>query len=101
MVAHGTPDGFLGLPGGNVNGGQLADAVMNNPHYNGGPLRLMVCHSGADGSGIAQQLANELGVTVRAPTDMVGTNPVLGPGQAPQIANNGNWRVFLPITGAS
>ncbi|MCX4664857.1 putative T7SS-secreted protein [Streptomyces uncialis] len=101
VVAHGTPDGFLGLPGGNVNGGQLADAVMNNPHYNGGPLRLMVCHSGADGSGIAQQLANELGVTVRAPTDMVGTNPVLGPGQAPQIANNGNWRVFLPITGAS
>jgi hypothetical protein len=97
VVAHGTPDGFLALPEGNVNGGQIVDAVRANPNYNGEDLRLMVCHSGADSSGIAQQVANELGVTVRAPTDMVGTRPALGPGQTPVIANNGSWRTFLPI----
>ncbi|MEU0659901.1 putative T7SS-secreted protein [Streptomyces lavendulocolor] len=97
VIAHGSEDGYLALPGGGVNGGQIVDAVTNNPHYQGGPLRLMVCHSGADTSGIAQQIANELGVTVRAPTNMVGTDPVLGRGQVPQIAHDGYWRVFLPI----
>ncbi|MGW2558204.1 putative T7SS-secreted protein [Streptomyces sp. NPDC001514] len=97
VVAHGSRDGFLEMPGGNVNGGQIVDAVTNNPSYNGGPLRLLVCHSGSDTSGIAQQIANELGTTVRAPTDLVGTNPVLGRGQVPQIANDGYWRIFLPI----
>lgn len=101
VVAHGSKDGFLELPGGNVNGGQIVDAVTNNPHYNGGPIRLMVCHSGADTSVIAQQVANELGVTVRAPTNKVGTSPVLGVGQVPQIADSGYWRVFLPITGGN
>lgn len=95
VVAHGSRDGFLALPEGPVNGGQLVDAVLNNPHYDGGPLRLMVCHSGS--SGIARQVANELGVTVRAPTNMVGTNPVLGRGHDPVIADGGYWRIFLPI----
>ncbi len=54
VVAHGSRDGFLETPNGPVNGGQFVDAVRNNPNYNGGPLRLMVCHSGADSSGIAQ-----------------------------------------------
>ncbi len=97
VVAHGTRDGFLEMPNGSVNGGQIVDAVTNNPNYTGGPLRLMVCHSGADSSGIAQQVANELGVTVTAPTNKVGTNPVLGPGQIPRIADSGYWRTFLPL----
>ncbi|WP_226961992.1 MULTISPECIES: RHS repeat-associated core domain-containing protein [Streptomyces] len=97
VVAHGSRDGFLAMPEGNVNGGQISDAIRNNPNYDGGDLRLMVCHSGSDTSGIAQDLANELGVTVKAPTDMVGTQPALGPGQTPRIANNGSWRIFLPI----
>ncbi|MFE7115106.1 RHS repeat-associated core domain-containing protein, partial [Streptomyces sp. NPDC057654] len=97
VVAHGSRDGFLEMPNGGVNGGQIVDAVTNNPNYTGGPLRLMVCHSGADSSGIAQQVANELGVTVTAPTNKVGTNPRLGPGQTPQIADSGYWRTFLPL----
>jgi RHS repeat-associated protein len=99
VVAHGSRDGFLETPDGPVNGGQLVDGILNNPNYNGGPLRLMVCHSGAESSGIAQQIANEMGVTVRAPTDRVGTSPLLGPGQIPQIDNGGYWRTFLPIIG--
>ncbi|GAA2941628.1 putative T7SS-secreted protein [Kitasatospora cinereorecta] len=98
VVAHGSRDGFLDMPGGRVNGGQIVDAITNNPSYNGGPVRLMVCHSGADGSGIAQQVANELGITVRAPTEKVGTNPIMGTGQIPQIDRDGYWRIFLPIS---
>ncbi|MHC5903060.1 putative T7SS-secreted protein [Streptomyces sp. S6] len=102
VVAHGSPDGFLELRDKKkANGGQIVDAITNNPHYDGGPLRLLVCHSGADSSGIGQQIANELGVTVRAPTDRVGTNPVLGSGQVPRIDGGGYWRIFLPIIGGS
>ncbi|MFJ9703329.1 putative T7SS-secreted protein [Streptomyces fradiae] len=103
VVAHGTRDGVLDMlnaderAGRFVNGGQIVDAVTNNPNYHGGPLRLLVCHSGADTSGIAQQIANELGVTVRAPTDRVGTDSSLGRGQDPRIDNDGYWRVFIPI----
>ncbi|MCJ0873264.1 putative T7SS-secreted protein [Streptomyces sp. AP-93] len=97
VVAHGSPDGWLEMPDGPVNAGQLVDAVTNNPHYNGGPLRLMVCHSGADGSWVAQRIANELGTTVRAPTDRVGVERLGGPGQTPQIDRGGYWRVFLPM----
>nr|WP_233518262.1 RHS repeat-associated core domain-containing protein [Streptomyces corynorhini] len=95
VVAHGSRDGFLELGQDRVNGGQIVDAVTNNPNYSGGCVRLLVCHSGS--SGIAQQVADELRVAVRAPTDMVGTNPRLGAGQQPQIANEGSWRMFLPI----
>ncbi|MEU9108159.1 putative T7SS-secreted protein [Streptomyces xanthophaeus] len=97
VVAHGSPEGWLEMPHGNVNAGQLVDAVTNNPHYNGGPLRLMVCHSGSDGSWIAQRIANELGTTVRAPTDRVGTDRLGGTGQTPVIDKGGYWRVFLPM----
>ncbi|MFJ6370807.1 putative T7SS-secreted protein [Streptomyces virginiae] len=97
VVAHGSRSGFLEMPHGDVNAGQLVDAVRNNPHYNGGPLRLMVCHSGSDAAWTAQRIANELGTTVRAPTDRAGTNPALGPGQVPQVDNGGYWRVFLPM----
>ncbi|MFE0271633.1 RHS repeat-associated core domain-containing protein [Streptomyces sp. NPDC058992] len=104
VIAHGTKDNFLDLtPEGAteerlINSGQLVDAIQNNPNYTGGNVRLLVCHSGAGGSSCtAQHVANELGVTVRAPTDMVGTNPALGPGQKPQIAKGGYWRIFLPM----
>ncbi|MET9600653.1 hypothetical protein [Streptomyces sp. NPDC006459] len=39
VVAHGSRSGFLEMPHGDVNAGQLVDAVRNNPHYNAGPLR--------------------------------------------------------------
>ncbi|MCP3819959.1 sugar-binding protein [Streptomyces sp. A3M-1-3] len=97
VIAHGTPEGYLDLDEGLVNGGQIVDAVRSNANYSGGCIRLMVCHSGTDGPNIAQQVANEMGVTVRAPTNAVGTNPALGPGQVPQIARGGYWRMFLPI----
>ncbi|GAA3619464.1 hypothetical protein GCM10023079_06370 [Streptomyces chitinivorans] len=95
VVAHGTPDGFISLDGELTNGGQLVEAIRSNPNYVEGQVcRLIVCHSGA--SGVAQQVADELGVPVLAPTDRVGTNRDLGQGQVPQIDRGGVWKLIRP-----
>ncbi|MDI3419941.1 RHS repeat-associated core domain-containing protein [Streptomyces sp. B-S-A12] len=41
---------------------QIADAVLENPHYRGGPIQLVTCH-GANGA--ARELGEILGVEVR------------------------------------
>ncbi|GAB1695070.1 LamG-like jellyroll fold domain-containing protein [Krasilnikovia sp. M28-CT-15] len=95
VVAHGTSDGYVDLNGEITNGGQLVDAIRANPHYREGQAcRLMVCHSGV--SGVGQQVADELNVPVLAPTDRVGTNPLLGRGQDPVVDNGGDWVTLHP-----
>jgi RHS repeat-associated protein len=47
----------------------LADALRANPAYAGGPIRLLACRAGYEWGGAAQQLSDELGVPVMAPTD--------------------------------
>ncbi|MFE4972105.1 RHS repeat-associated core domain-containing protein [Kitasatospora sp. NPDC056651] len=95
IVAHGTRDGYISLDGELTNGGQLVEAVRSNPAYvEGQPCRLMVCHSGV--SGVGQQVANELGVYVLAPSDRVGTIAALGRGQTPVIDNEGVWMWLRP-----
>jgi hypothetical protein len=61
-----------------LSAGQTVDAVCSNPHYAECDLRLLVCHVELDASGMGQQVANEMGVTVRALT---------------------GWRIFLPVVG--
>ena len=105
VVVHGERDGLIrpGMIGADgadwptnyTHPNQVADAVRANPHYNGGPVRLLICHSGAaigpEGRTTAQEIADALGVPVLAPTDAVGV-PRRGPaGQEPSIANNGSW----------
>jgi len=112
VVVHGNNKGYfmpgrtnqagVDFPPGEVNPTHIAEAIRNNPNYNGEPIRLISCHSGtvAQGSGeipAAQALANRLGVPVQAPTDEVGVFPKLPPGQEPVILHNGYWRTFLPI----
>ncbi|MCX4747620.1 hypothetical protein OG455_19210 [Kitasatospora sp. NBC_01287] len=113
VVIHGNNQGYFepgrinaagkGFSGGDTHPGHIADAIRNSPYYEGGPIRLVSCHSGTVGDGIAevpaaQTLANELGVPVMAPTNKVGTVPALGAGQEPQIFGEGYWRTFLPMT---
>jgi uncharacterized protein YukE len=112
VVVHGNNKGFFmpgrvnaagaDFPPGEVSASHIAEAIRNNPHYHGGPVRLISCHSGDVLPGIpevpaAQLIANELGVPVLAPTNEVGIFPNLPPGQEPVILKGGYWRTFLPI----
>lgn len=112
VVVHGNNQGYFEpgrvnaygteFPGGEVHPSHIADAVRNNPSYDGGPVRLVSCHSGTVAEvsmeiPAAQAVANQLGVPVKAPTDTVGVFPARGPGQTPKVFNGGHWRIFLPM----
>jgi len=111
VVVHGLPNGlvvpgYVGSDGGDHPGSpthphQIAEAVGQNPHYRGGPVRLLICHSarvepGAGVPPVAQQIADALGVTVVAPTDVVGVNRYGPRRQVPQVGNGGRWVSFQP-----
>lgn len=112
VVVHGNNKGFfmpgrknaagVDFPPGEVSAGHIIEAIRNNPSYNGGPIRLISCHTGVLKEGelgipAAQAVANELKVPVMAPTDEVGIYPSRGKGQQPEVQNGGYWRTFLPL----
>ncbi|WP_444947451.1 WXG100 family type VII secretion target [Micromonospora ureilytica] len=83
---------------------QVADAIRANPHYDGGPVRLVSCHTGtvAPEAGVppaAQQVADALAVPVTAPTDAVGVDRYGPVGQTPMIRGDGEWKTFYPNGG--
>ena len=53
---------------------ELAYRIMDSGKYNGGPIRLLACSSGAVENGAAQQLADLLKVPVLAPMDTLFTS---------------------------
>lgn len=72
LVAHGEPGHILVEHNGNqisVDHRVAAKLLKNDGHYNGGPIRLLSCHTGKVGAGFAQNLANKLNRPVKAPTD--------------------------------
>ncbi|GHC74441.1 hypothetical protein [Streptomyces cinnamoneus] len=112
VVVHGNDKGFfmpgrknamgVDFPPGEVHATHIVEAIRNNPSYRGEPIRLISCHTGRVKEGIsdipaAQQVANDLGVPVMAPTDEVGIYPSRGKGQVPEVQNDGYWRTFLPM----
>ena len=78
----------------NVSAYEFAEILKNSPVYEGGSIRLIACEAGADGSAVAQMVANRLGVDVLAPTDTVYVYPdgVMNVGKY----NNGRWVIFSP-----
>ena len=75
----------------------LALMLKKDPGYNSGNIRLVSCSTGALDTGFAQNLANKLGVTVKAPTDTVWVWPNGGLTVGPsQMQNTGSWRIFKP-----
>lgn len=113
VVVHGNNQGFFepwrvneagsSFSAGDTHPTHIADAIRANPSYDGGPVRLVSCHTGTTAEGAldiaaAQAVANELGVPVMAPTNKVGVNTKLGPSQTPKIFGGGYWRTFLPMT---
>ena len=100
VVIHGTPDSFGVWHNGKweyIDQRSLTNFLKNNPEYKGGPVRLISCSTGAKSDGIAQQLANKLGVEVMAPSDTLYIYPngstVIGPNP---YTNSGSWESFKP-----
>jgi hypothetical protein len=111
VIVHGANEGQF-LPGavnaagndlslGDTHPNHIADAVMENPHYQGGAIRLIACHSavvedGLDENPAAQAVADRIGVPVKAPTNSTGPIRSRGPGQEPRHFNDGYWKYFKP-----
>ena len=76
---------------------EFADMLRNSPTYSGGDIRLLACDAGAKQNGLAQQLADELGVNVLAPTEMVWIfmdgEMFIGPDR---YIRSGEWILFKP-----
>ena len=77
----------------------LAGIIESDTGYTGGPVRLLSCSAGALDEGIAQNLANKLGVEVIAPTDTLwiykNGRLVIGPSPAVDtcvLASLLSWR---------
>jgi hypothetical protein len=92
VIVHGGRDGMAIVEEVSVNPGHIVDLIRNNPGYTAGQgCRLLVCHAGA--SGLAQDVANGLGVPVRGATNVV--RAIVGGGT--EVGHGGYWRTFLPI----
>ncbi len=65
-------------PGTALTMSELRDSILADESYDGGPIRVIACNAGRDANGLAQRLADVMGVNVLAPTttvyvDMEGT----------------------------
>jgi hypothetical protein len=75
----------------------LARFIASRPDYAGEPVRLLSCGTGGLPDGLAQNLANKLGVPVLAPSDRLWITEYgrlfIGPDQ---FTHSGEWRTFVP-----
>jgi hypothetical protein len=68
----------------------LARFIQGSLGYNGQPVRLIACSAGACATGLAQNLANKLGVPVLAPTADAFVS------HTGAFGTWGEWRLFMP-----
>ncbi|MET0812326.1 MAG: hypothetical protein ABWY03_04675 [Microbacterium sp.] len=102
---HGSPSAVQGGDGTMMDAATFADVVRRRTDWDGEtPIRLFSCDTGRQPDGFAQQLSNELGVDVTAPTTPVWSrpggdpfvtdiDPVTG---APVWPPSGTWVQFSP-----
>ena len=89
VAGHGDEVSMEGPHGEDISPRDLADSLRANPDYAPGTnVRLLSCYVGSCDTGFAAQLADELGVQVKAPTGLLdiydnGTLEV-----------EGTWRTF-------
>ena len=69
MKGEGNPNDFIDLTP-----QEYAKRIRNSSAYKGGDIRIISCKAGAKKDGAAQQLADELGVIVLAPTETVNVD---------------------------
>jgi RHS repeat-associated protein len=100
VLGHGAKDGWLGDGTGNVISPQgMSGYIQSQPDYRKGQaVTLYACHMGSGGDkSYAQQLSNELGADVIAPTDRLDTCNLGGGDVLAKVANGGTFARFIPI----
>ena len=76
---------------------EFAQILSEDPNYNGGNIRLISCSAGNGDECFAQQLADELGVSVLAPSGVVVVYPDGKINIQPsETSKKGKWRIFTP-----
>ncbi|MCQ2995030.1 hypothetical protein QCD79_12775 [Pseudomonas quasicaspiana] len=108
VIAHGSTQKIeVVTPGGTIMADQrvVSRLIENNPAYSGQPIRLLSCDTGACDAGFAQSLANKMGVSVKAPTNLVWAygdgRMVVAPRYPsnpnfPDLSNQGEFKIFNP-----
>ncbi|MDD1149603.1 hemagglutinin repeat-containing protein, partial [Pseudomonas sp. TNT2022 ID357] len=108
VVAHGSKKKIeIVTPNGIVMADQrvVSKLIESNPGYSGQPIRLLSCDTGACDTGFAQNLANKMGVAVKAPTNLVWAYDdgrlVVAPRSPlnenlPDLLNQGTFKIFTP-----
>ncbi|MDK1398377.1 hypothetical protein QN071_23140 [Pseudomonas protegens] len=106
VVAHGSKKKIeIVTPNGIVMADQrvVSKLIESNPGYSGQPIRLLSCDTGACDTGFAQNLANKMGVAVKAPTNLVWAYDdgrlVVAPRSPlnenlPDLLNQGTFKIF-------
>lgn len=78
IIMHGSPTELLAYDNDGAellySAKEAAELIRNSREFCGKPIRLIACQAGALKDGIAQQLADELGVNVLAPTEIVNVD---------------------------
>jgi len=87
VVGHGTPSDVSGM-----SPAELAAKVEGNPGWGGQNVRLLSCSTGCPSGSYAQDLANQLGVTVKAPT----TDFLVSSRGGITFLDGGSWQWFRP-----
>ncbi len=107
VAVHGAPDSIsvfiktkLGEKEVVLDQRRLAKFLKNDKGYSGGKIRLLSCKTGSVTGSFAQNLANKMGVVVRAPSDTLHIYPngkmVIGP---TPFSNTGKWIDYYPMKG--
>ncbi|WP_260300191.1 hemagglutinin repeat-containing protein [Xanthomonas arboricola] len=113
VIAHGNKNEVeVFMPNGPVAADQrvLAKLIKGDPSYSGQPIRLLSCETGSCDLGFAQNLANKMGVPVKAPTDLVWAygdgKIVVAPRRSldrnsplfnqPDLSRQGEFKIFQP-----
>ena len=93
MVTHATERAAWVVREGNwieIGHRSLAKFIERSPGYEGQPVRLIGCNSGACSTGLAQNLANKMGVDVQAPTGLAYLR------SDGAVWTDGEWQSFAP-----
>lgn len=100
VIIHGAPNNAFMMVKGKwepLNQRQLSKMIKKDSGYKKGAIRLVSCSTGQHESGFAQNLANKMGVPVKAPTDTLWILPtgemVIGKSQ---FSNTGKWKTYYP-----